>query len=159
MQNIHQNRKAEQENDPDKMNHGLHLAVDRLFPDPFDDAEHHLRAVQRGDRQQVEHRQIDADKCGNVEEGQNSARRGFGRRLNRRHSPAHVRQTHVPLQKLPQRTQNQPAELCRIHKRIADRLKEILFDGRSHQRIVLFYPQRSKNRVYIRHVFEICVRF
>ena len=42
-----QNCKTKEENDADKMNHRLYVAVDRLFPYPFNNTKNHLTSVER----------------------------------------------------------------------------------------------------------------
>ena len=67
LKNIHQDRKSEDEEQPDGVNDPFHRAVDRLFTDPFDQAEQRAGTIQRGDRKEIEHREVHADKRRDLE--------------------------------------------------------------------------------------------
>ena len=62
MQNVHNDDKAEQNAQPHRVDDGLDLSVDWLAANPLNQREQHVRAVQRRNWQNVEHRQIRRDK-------------------------------------------------------------------------------------------------
>ena len=61
MQYVDDDHKAKQNAKSDKMNYAFHLAIDWLAANPLNQREQHVRAVQRRNWQNVEHRQIRRD--------------------------------------------------------------------------------------------------
>ena len=61
MHQIHENGKPEQKEYAHQMNNSFHAPIDRLFAYPLDYAKNYFTAVQRRNRQQIEHRKVDAD--------------------------------------------------------------------------------------------------
>ena len=63
LQNVHKDGEAQKEQKSDGVDDRLHLAADGLFAHPLDGGEHHLAAVDRGDGEQVEYGEVDAQKA------------------------------------------------------------------------------------------------
>ena len=58
MEDIHENRKREQYNKPDRVDNRLNLPVQRFATNPLDKRQHDFTAVQRGKRQQIHDRNV-----------------------------------------------------------------------------------------------------
>lgn len=66
LQQIDQYGKAEQKYEAHGVDDRFDLAVDGLAAHPFDGGKDDFRAVERGNGQEVEHGEIDADVCGDL---------------------------------------------------------------------------------------------
>ena len=132
------------------MNGSLDFAVDRFLSYPFDDRKYHAAAVERGDRQKIEHRQIHADKRGHHQKVIEAAHAYCVRRDGNRGDGA------------AERTQPQPArqklsEHGEYRASYAERVFEPVPDGgeKSHAnvgRAQTAQAQRGEERVGILNV-------
>ena len=68
MQHVHQDRKCQQKANANQVNNRFQFTIERFFTDPFNRAEHHLDAVQRRDRQKIEHGTVHPNKRGYIQE-------------------------------------------------------------------------------------------
>ena len=84
------------------------FAVDRLSAYPFDEAEDDFGAVQRGDGQQIEHGEIDADKARDVQEGIEVIGRRFRRHADGRHRPPIELSPNLPVRSSPRERSTVP---------------------------------------------------
>ena len=62
VQDIHYDRKADDEDEPHEVDKAFRFSVYRFFPYPLDEAENYPRSVERGDGKKIENGEVDADK-------------------------------------------------------------------------------------------------
>ena len=68
LQQVHQHRKTENSHKSHAVNNRLYLSWNGLAENPLYEAKNYFAAVQRGNGQKIENRQIDPDICRNLEE-------------------------------------------------------------------------------------------
>ena len=84
-----------------------------------------FRAVERGDGQQIEHRQVDADIRRDLQKRLQTARSDFAGKANRRDRPAEGGKPQAAREQLPQHFKNGAADLEGINEGAPDRFKEL----------------------------------
>ena len=157
LQEIDENGKGKQRHDADEVDDRLHLSVDGLFADPFDDTKHDFRSVERRNGKQIKHRKVHADKGRDIQEGLQAACRRLARHLDRRHGPTHRLDADLARQKLAERPQNHAAHAHGISKRMSE-TREKSFLYRLGVQGVIVESERGEHGVIVVHTFERCVR-
>ena len=157
LQHVHKHRKAQKEHEADRMDDRFRFAVDRLAAHPLDRGKDDFRAVERGNRQQVENRKVDADIGGNFQKLLQTARSDLRSQFYGADRPAERGQPQIARKQLPQDFEDRAADAERIGKRPSDRLeKSEPFIGRGINAVGKTLPVLRILPLYAERVPERC---
>ena len=142
----------------------LHLAGDGLAADPLDGGKDDLAPVERGDGQEVEYGEVDADIARDLQKVLDAHRGELRRHGDGRHRPAEGVQSQPARQQFAEDAEDGARDLEGIDERAADRLEKPELDGGiRHQKVALFVLRRAecapqKGGVGARRIFHVCAQ-